>query len=285
VEEGYLGRLGARMESTRSVLCVGIDPDPTALPAGFPPDLTGVERFARILLASAIESASAVKVNLAFFEAWGSRGLAALERLRAAVPARLPFIADAKRGDIGSTAAQHARALFDRLDADAITVSPYLGADAIEPLLDRADRFVYVLCRTSNPGAGALQALEVAADPETGAPEEPLAVRVARLAPGWQRHPGTLGLVVGATAPAELERIRAVAPGVPFLVPGIGHQGGDERSALAHGPAREPPGAALPGGALLVNISRAIAAAGLGVRDVEASIAEAVASWSVRLKC
>ena len=159
----YLDRLGARTAATGSVLCLGVDPDPGALPAGFPPTLDGVERFARLVVEAALPYAAAVKPNLAFFEAHGSAGIAALERLRALVPADVPFVADAKRGDIGSTAARQAIALFDVLGADAVTVSPYLGEAAIEPLLARVDRFAYVLCRTSNPGAEELQGLEVAA--------------------------------------------------------------------------------------------------------------------------
>ena len=150
----YLDRLGARTAATGSVLCVGIDPDPEALPPGFPATVDGVERFSRLLIEATLPYATAVKPNLAFFEALGSAGIAALERLRAAVPADVPFIADAKRGDIGSTAARQAVALFDVLGADAVTVSPYLGEEAIAPLLAREDRFAYVLCRTSNPGAG-----------------------------------------------------------------------------------------------------------------------------------
>jgi orotidine-5'-phosphate decarboxylase len=263
---------------------VGIDPDSRTLPEGFPQDVSGIERFARLVLDSAAEFAAAVKVNLAFFEAFGSAGYAAIERLRAAVPDDLPFIADAKRGDIGSTSEQHARALYDLLGAHAVTASPYLGGEAIRPLLERGDRFVYVLCRTSNPGAAELQALGLAADPAAGAPPEPLALRVARRVAGWAVHPGTVGLVVGATAPEELAAVRAVAPGLPFLVPGVGSQGGDLRASLEHGPAIEPPGAAIAGGALLVNVSRAIAAAALGTADPAATLRAEARSWGERLQ-
>ena len=160
------------------------------------------------------------------------------------VPPDVMFVADAKRGDIGSTAARQAVALYDVLAADAVTVSPYLGEEAIAPLLDRRDRFAYVLCRTSNPGAEELQGLAVAADPAAGAPAEPLWARVARRAAAW--GPGdTVGLVVGATAPTELVTIRALVPGLAFLVPGVGAQGGEVAPALD--PARPrlaPPGRA-----------------------------------------
>ena len=132
----YLERLGARVAETRTCLCLGIDPDPGALPPGFPSGLAGVERLAHLLVDAAAPYAAAVKVNVAFFEAFGSAGIAALERLRTSLPASLPFIADAKRGDIGSTSARIADALYDALGADAITVNPYLGDDAIAPLLD-----------------------------------------------------------------------------------------------------------------------------------------------------
>ena len=231
----YLDRLGARSAATGTVLCVGIDPDPTALPAGFPADLAGVERFARLIVEAALPHAAAIKPNLAFFEAYGSAGIAALERLRAMVPADVPFVADAKRGDIGSTAARQAVALFDALGADAVTVNPYLGEEAIAPLLERADRFAYVLCRTSNPGAGEVQGLAVAGESRRRQ-AEPLWARVARRAGAWGPG-GTVGLVVGATAPAELAAIRAIAPGLAFLVPGVGAQGGEVEPVLADGPA------------------------------------------------
>lgn len=153
----YLERLAARSAATGTVLCLGLDPDPAGLPEGFRHDLDGLERFVRLVLEAALPVAAAVKPNLAFFEAFGSAGLAALERLRGAIPAEVPVIADVKRGDIGSTAARQAVALFDRLGADAVTVNPYLGGEAVGPLLERADRFAYLLCRTSNPGAGELQ--------------------------------------------------------------------------------------------------------------------------------
>jgi orotidine-5'-phosphate decarboxylase len=283
----YLDRLAARSAATATVLCLGIDPDPAALPAGFSPDLAGVEAFARLILEAAGPHAAAVKPNIAFFEAFGSPGLAALERLRSAMPAGLPVVMDAKRGDIGSTAARQAAALYDALGADAITVSPYLGEEAIAPLLARLDRFAYVLCRTSNPGAGELQALVVGADPDLGAPAEPLWARVARRAGTWGPG-GTVGLVVGATAPAELAAIRHLAPELAFLVPGVGAQGGDEAAVLADGRATAGATGARPGGGLLVNVSRGIAGAAGGSvggarRDPGEAIAAAARDWAARL--
>lgn len=284
----YLARLAARTAATGSVLCAGLDPEPGALPEGFPPGLAGVEAFSRLILEAALPHAAAVKANLAFFEAHGWAGIAALERLRALVPPEVPFVADAKRGDIGTTAARQAAALFDGLGADAITVNPYLGEEAVLPLIERADRFAYVLCRTSNPGAGEFQGLTVAADATAGHPAEPLYARVARRVAGW--GPGaTVGLVVGATAPAELVAIRALAPGLAFLVPGVGAQGGEADPVLAAGPAIAPPAGLGVGGGLLVNVSRGIARAAIGPAgpdrpaDPAERLAAAAARWSAAL--
>lgn len=295
----YLERLAERQAQSGTVLCVGIDPDPDALPAGFRPDISGVEAFARLLVDAAAPFAAAIKPNLAFFEAFGSAGLAAFERVRATIPVGVPVIIDAKRGDIGTTSSRHAAALYDALGADAVTVSPYLGEEAIRPLLERLDRLAYVLCRTSNPGAGELQDLAIAgSDPIEGAVSEPLWARVARRATAW--GPGeTVGLVVGATAPRELAAIRDIAPTLPFLVPGVGAQGGEVDAVLASGPATAGTAGAAPGGALLVNVSRGVASAALGGRasagaggrgsaasassDLGERLAEAARGWAARL--
>jgi orotidine-5'-phosphate decarboxylase len=280
----YLERLAARSASTGTVLCVGLDPDPEALPDGFTQDLAGLERFAALVLEAAAPHAAAIKPNLAFFEAYGSAGIAALERLRASLPPDIPVLMDAKRGDIGTTAARQAVALFDGLGADAVTVNPFLGAEAVAPLLDRLDRFAYILCRTSNPGAGELQDLVVEPDPAGAAPRERLHERVARLAFGWGPG-GTVGLVVGATAPGELRSIRAIAPGLAFLVPGVGAQGGEAEPVLLHGPATATPVGGRIGGGLLVNVSRGIAgaASGAGPGDPLERLAAAAADWARRL--
>lgn len=278
----YLERLSARSSEVGSVLCLGIDPDIGSLPRGFARNLEGLESFARLLVEVASPYAAAVKPNLAFFEAYGSAGMAALERIRATIPARIPVIADAKRGDIGTTAARQAVALFDALGADAVTVNPYLGSEAVAPLLERLDRFAYILCRTSNPGAGELQDLVVASDGP--APSEPLYARVARRASSWGPG-GTVGLVVGATAPDELERIRTVAPGLAFLVPGVGAQGGDIGVVLRSGPTSASTAGRLPGGGLLVNVSRGISSVAnadgsTGELDPAEQVRAAAADWA-----
>jgi orotidine-5'-phosphate decarboxylase len=283
VTASYLDRLAARSAVVGTVLCVGLDPDVRTLPPGFSPDLAGLERFVTALIEATAPHAAAFKANLAFYEAHGAAGSAVLERLRARIPADVPFIADAKRGDIGSTAAHHAVAIFDRLGADAVTVHPYTGAEALAPLLERPDRFAYVLCRTSNPGAGELQNLAVEADRATGTPAEPFHARVARHVTGWGPG-GTVGLVVGATAPNELEAIRAVAPGLPFLVPGIGAQGGEIEPVLEHGPASAPPAGDRPGAGLLVNVSRGISGAPTdGHGSVESNLEARAREWAVKL--
>jgi orotidine-5'-phosphate decarboxylase len=284
----YLERLAARTASVGTVLCLGLDPDPAALPSGFSQDIAGVERFVILLVEAAGPSAAAIKPNLAFYEAFGSDGMAALERIRARFPSDIPVVIDAKRADIGSTAARHAVALFDRLGADAVTLNPYPGGRAIAPLLERLDRYAYVLCRTSNPDAGEFQNLVVAADPTIDAPPEALHLRVARRAASWGPG-GTVGLVVGATAPAELKAIRAVAPGLGFLVPGIGAQGGEIEPVLRDGPAIASPAASGVGAGLLVNVSRGISAAAIGEpamgqpHDLGERLAAAARDWASRL--
>jgi len=288
VTSTYLERLAARTATVGSVLCLGLDPDPAALPDGFSRDVAGVERFADLIVEAAGPYAAAIKPNLAFYESLGAAGVAALERIRGRIPSGIPVVMDAKRADIGSTAAHHAIALFDRLGADAVTVNPYPGGAAIAPLFERADRYAYVLCRTSNPDAAEFQNLVVGPDPSIDAPAEPLHLRVARRAVAWGPG-GTIGLVVGATAPAELRAIRATAPGLGFLVPGIGAQGGEIGPVLQDGPAIAAPAGVGVGRGLLVNVSRGISGAAVGEpvagapRDIGERIAAAARDWALRL--
>jgi orotidine 5'-phosphate decarboxylase subfamily 2 len=261
-----LDRLRARIARLGAPLCLGIDPHPDALPDELPRDVSGVERFARGLVEAAAEHAAAVKVNVAFFEAFGSPGWAALERLVADLPQDHFLVLDAKRGDIGSTAERYATALFGHLDADAVTLSPYLGEDAVEPFLAYPGRLVYLLARTSNPSAGTLQDLPVG-----GAP---LHERVATWAASTWTD-GRVGLVVAATAPTELARLRRLVPTLGFLVPGVGAQDGDLAAALDH-----CHGTAAPG---LVSISRGIAAASRG-DGWRAAAAASAQSWLGRMQ-
>jgi orotidine-5'-phosphate decarboxylase len=284
----YLDRLAARSAAVGNVLCVGVDPDPERLPNGFSTDLDGIERFATMIVEATMPYAAAIKPNLAFFEAFGAPGMGVLERVRARLPSDLPVIADAKRGDIQTTVARQAVAIFDHLGADAVTINPYVGSEGLRPFLDRRDKFAYVLCRTSNPGAAELQGIRVEADTSIDAPAETLFLRVARRAATWGPG-GTVGLVVGATAPDELLAVRAVVPTLPILIPGLGTQGGDLDAALRHGPAQVVEGATRPGRGLLINVSRSIASAALGPspagapEGVEARLAAAARDWAARL--
>ncbi len=261
-----LERLRDRVARLGMPLCLGIDPHPDQLPEELSHDVRGVETFARGILEAAGQHTVAIKVNVAFFEAFGSAGWAALERLRGDVPADQFLLLDAKRGDIGSTAERYAEGLFGTLAADAVTVSPYLGADAIEPFLAFEDRVIYVLARTSNPNAGDLQDLVVDA--------AALHERVAR----WvtQRWPESrVGLVVGATAPEELQRLRELVPAPAFLVPGVGAQGGDLEASV-----RACDGSLAPG---LVSVSRGIALASRGA-DWRAAAADAAGGLADRMR-
>jgi orotidine-5'-phosphate decarboxylase len=288
----YLERLAARSAATGTVLCLGLDPDPAGLPAGFAPDISGIERFAELVLEAALPYAAAVKPNLSFYEAFGSSGLAALERIRARIPADVPVIADGKRGDIDTTSIRQSIAYFDALGVDAVTINPYVGQEALLTYLERLDRFAYALCRTSNPGAADLQALRVRAtwdsDGAFSAPDEPLWARVAREVTTWGPG-GTVGLVVGATAPEELRAIRSITPGLAVLVPGVGAQGGNVESVLRFGPATAAPAGGRKGGGLLVNVSRGIAGAAVGDgtggsnAELVSRLSEAAQSWSAKL--
>lgn len=202
-------------------LSVGLEPSAAYLPegAGLSADLGGYERFLEAVIEGTQGIACAYKVNLAFFEALGSEGYALLERVRERVPSDAFFIADAKRGDIGSTAEQYASAVFEHLNADAVTVNPLMGRDSVEPFLAHAGKLTYLLCLTSNPGA------------EDFLLPGDLYLRIAEEAYSWDEGRGAIGLVVGATKSAShMSAIAGVAPGMPWLVPGIGVQGGDAAS-------------------------------------------------------
>ena len=224
--------LAARFAAGRH-LVVGLDTDPGRIPESVAPGAAVVERvveFNRAIVEATAEPACAYKPNAAFYEALGEDGFRALEETIAAIRAAAPgaaVILDAKRGDIGSTNAGYVAAAFDRLGADAVTVHPYLGGEALAPFLERADKLVFVLARTSNPGAGELQDLE----DRDGVP---LYRHVARAVAGGWNAAGNCGLVVGATYPEELRAIREDVPAtMPILIPGVGAQGGDVAAVVA----------------------------------------------------
>jgi len=243
----FFDRLADRIAAVDSVVSVGLDPDPDRLPESVRDADLPRWAFNRRIIDATHEHAACYKPNAAFYEdPDGWRAL--VETVAYAHGKDVPVLLDAKRGDIGNTARQYATVLDQ---VDAITVNPYLGRDSLEPFLQRADAGVFVLARTSNPGGADLQDLELAAG-------DRLYERVATLADTWNRE-RNVGLVVGATAPEELAEVRALVPELPFLVPGVGAQGGDAEAAVEHGLA-EWPGADVRVG--LVNSSRGIIFAG-----------------------
>lgn len=234
--------LEQRCRAIDSLLCVGLDPHVEDLRQ---PTAAAARDFCLRQIQATAPYAAAFKPNSAFFEVFGSDGIRALKDVIAAVPDGIPVILDAKRGDIGSTAQAYAKAAFSELGADAITANPYLGADAIEPFIADPNRGAFVLCKTSNSGAGDLQ--------DQSAGSQPLYIRVASLAQQWNTR-GNVGLVVGATFPQDLARVRAVAPNIWILAPGIGAQGGELDAAVGTGLRNDGLG-------LLVPISRGISRA------------------------
>ena len=253
-------RLSTAQARAGTVLCVGLDPDPAKLPEPLRerPTPQAVRDFCIAITEATAPAACAFKPNLAFFEALGPDGWRLLADVLADVPDTHLIVLDGKRGDIGTTAARYAEALFDRLAADACTVAPYMGRDAIQPFLQRPGRCAFVLTLTSNPSAADLQPLDVGG--------EPLYRRVARVAvEAGEGQPGTVGLVVGATRPEELAALRRAHPGTPFLVPGVGAQGGTAGEVMA----------ANAGGPVLVNVSRGVLYASPGRDFPEAAAQEA----------
>jgi orotidine-5'-phosphate decarboxylase len=262
----FMERLRARW-AAGTLLCVGLDPEPERLPTPIRQDsiTATLLAFNTAIVEATADLVCAYKPNSAFYEALGPAGLEALIRTIAFIHTRapdVPVLLDAKRGDMANTSRLYARAAFDICGADAVTVQPYQGQEALAPFIERADRGVFALCRTSNPGAAELQDLPVA---QTG---EPLYLRVARaVAERWNVH-GNCGLVVGATWPAELGAIRAAAPDLPILLPGIGAQGGDLAGSVRAGCDRHGQG-------LLVSASRSVLYASSGADFAAAARREA----------
>ena len=215
-----------------SMLCVGLDPEPTKFPAAIKGDASKIYDFCAAIVDATADLVIAFKPQIAYFAA--HRAEEQLERLvahmRRSAP-QVPIILDAKRGDIGSTAQQYAIEAFERYGADAVTLSPFMGFDSVQPYLKYHGKGAFLLCRTSNPGGDDLQNQRLAS-----VDGEPLLYEhIARLAQGPWNLNGQLGLVVGATYPAEIERVRAVAPTLPLLIPGVGAQGGDAVATVKAG--------------------------------------------------
>jgi orotidine-5'-phosphate decarboxylase len=231
----FLDMLSAAERQNASMLCVGLDPEPTRFPAHLKGDASKIYDFCAAIVDATVDLVIAFKPQIAYFAA--HRAEAQLERLMAHMrrtAPKVPVILDAKRGDIGSTADQYAIEAFERYGADAVTLSPFMGFDSVAPYLNPkkyADKGAFLLCRTSNPGGDDLQSQRL-----SSVPGEPfLYEHIARLAQGPWNLNGQLGLVVGATYPAEIDRVRALAPTLPMLIPGVGAQGGDAVATVKAG--------------------------------------------------
>ncbi|WP_395318052.1 orotidine-5'-phosphate decarboxylase [Variovorax sp. UC74_104] len=260
----FLDKLAAAQQKNGSLLCVGLDPEPARFPGQLKGDATRIYDFCARIVDATADLVISFKPQIAYFAA--HRAEAQLEKLmehmRRNAP-HVPVILDAKRGDIGSTAEQYALEAFERYGADAVTLSPFMGFDSVAPYLKHEGKGAFLLCRTSNPGGSDLQGQRLA-DVE-GQPF--LYEHVAKLAQGPWNLNGQLGLVVGATYPAEIERVRELAPTVPLLIPGVGAQGGDAVATVRAGWRADAP--------IVVNSSRAIIYASSGEDFAEAAKAAA----------
>lgn len=247
----FHNRLTSAVQANDSLLCVGLDPDLSRFPSSVYDSqnvTNAIVSFNAGVIEATVDLICAYKPNLAFYVAHGSAGIRALEETRRLIPAHIPVILDAKVGDIGSTAEAYATGYFETWDFDAVTVNPYLGEDSLQPFMQHADKGVLVVCKTSNLGSGDLQDLSLTG----GNGEQSMFLTVADRVASWTtRWPATLGLVVGATYPAELAAVRQRCPNQPILLPGIGAQAGDLAAALHTG-------LDATGSGLLVSASRSI---------------------------
>ena len=260
----FIAQLEQAWHARNSLLCVGLDPDPARFPAHLAGRSDAIFEFCRSIVDATADLVCCFKPQIAYFAAY--RAEEQLERLIAHVHAQhpgVPVILDAKRGDIGSTAQLYAVEVFERYGADAVTINPYLGRDSVEPFLAYADRGVILLCRTSNPGGSDLQFLDVGG--------ERLYERVARLVASQWNGNGQCALVVGATFPAEIARVRQLVGNLPLLVPGIGAQGGDIEATVKAG-------VTAAGTGLMINSSRAILYAGSAADYADAARRAALAT-------
>ena len=266
----FLDMLRAAERQNGSMVCVGLDPEPARFPGALRGDASRIFDFCAAIVEATADLVIAFKPQIAYFAA--HRAEDQLERLMAhmrQVAPAVPVILDAKRGDIGSTAAQYAVEAFERYGADAVTLSPFMGFDSVEPYLKYHGKGAFLLCRTSNPGGDDLQSQRL-----SSVPGEPLLYEhVARLAQGPWNLNGQLGLVVGATYPAEIERVRAIASTLPLLIPGVGAQGGDAVATVKAGWRGDAQGTAAP---IIVNSSRAILYASAGEDFARAARREAL---------
>ena len=250
----FMSMLQAAERLNDSLLCVGLDPDPARFPSPWKGDAGRIYDFCAAIVDATKDLVSSYKPQIAYFAA--HRAEDQLEQLMTHIKRHAPHVPvflDAKRGDIGATAEQYAREAFERYQADAVTLSPFMGRDSVEPYLRYADKGAFLLCRTSNPGGDDWQMQRLADVP--GQPR--LFEHLAALAQGDWNVNGQLGLVVGATYPKEIERVRELAPTLPLLIPGVGAQGGDAAATVSAGWRQD-------GGTVIVNSSRAVLYASSG---------------------
>lgn len=271
----FLEQLQGAERQNGSLLCVGLDPEPSKFPAGMKGDASKIYDFCAQIVDATADLAISFKPQIAYFAAYRAEDQLEklMEHMRRNAP-HVPVILDAKRGDIGSTAEQYAKEAFERYGADAVTLSPFMGFDSVQPYLKYHGKGAFLLCRTSNPGGDDLQNQRLAS--VEGQPL--LYEHVAKLAQGPWNLNGQLGLVVGATYPAEIERVRSLAPTLPLLIPGVGAQGGDAVATIKAG-YRQSNGATT--GAVIVNSSRAILYASSGDDFAQAARKEAMRTRDV----
>jgi orotidine-5'-phosphate decarboxylase len=268
----FIEQLRTAERTNGSLLCVGLDPEPAKFPAALQGDASKIYDFCAAIVDATADLVIAFKPQIAYFAAHGAE--AQLERLmehmRRTAP-QVPIILDAKRGDIGSTAEQYAKEAFERYGADCVTLSPFMGFDSVQPYLKYHGKGAFLLCRTSNPGGDDLQPQRLA-----DLPGQPLLYEhIAALVQGPWNQNGQLGLVVGATYPAEIERVRAVAPTVPLLIPGVGAQGGDAVATVKAGYRAANGETTAP---IVVNSSRAVIYASGAADFAQAARAAAIAT-------
>ena len=223
---GFLEKLGKCREKNNSLVCVGLDSELERIPAHLQSDPLPQLAFNKAIIDATQNKVSSYKANSAFYEAQGSKGLEALQATVDYIPDHIPFILDAKRGDIGNTSRLYAQAAFDSLGADAVTIHAYMGTDTVAPFLEYSDRAIFVLLKTSNPSSGEFQDIQ-------DAQGEKLFMRLASKVAEWNSEfPGCCGVVAGATYPKEIGEIRKRLPDIPILIPGLGKQGGDARATV-----------------------------------------------------
>ncbi|HEY4385601.1 MAG TPA: orotidine-5'-phosphate decarboxylase [Ktedonobacteraceae bacterium] len=261
----FVEKLAAASRKNNSLLCVGLDPEPSRFPPAYigEPELSSVVNFCHRIIEATAPYVCAFKPNSAFFEVLGEAGMQALHEVVKVIPADIPVIYDGKRGDIGNTARNYAATIFDVYNFDAATVNPYLGYDSVRPFLAYRDKGVILLCRTSNPGARDFQDLPVQVDGDV----RPLYEVIAQKVQTWNTE-GNCGLVVGATYPEELARLRALCPDMCILIPGVGAQGGDLAASVRAG-------VDVNGENAIISVSRGILYAGDGDEFAEAAAKEA----------